>query len=62
MAPFVVKPDIDLHSFSKKVRYNAKLKDEGVLMEPKNFKAWATKLDKLKQVVRTANPSDLSIH
>ena len=31
-------------------------------MKPKDFKAWRSKLDKLKQVVRVANPTELSIH
>ena len=62
MAPFVVRPDVDLSKYGRKVRQNAKFKDEGVLMKPKNFKAWASKLDKLKQVVRVSNLADLNIH
>ena len=61
MAPFVTKPDKDFF-ISKKVKYDSKLKQEGVIMEPKNFKAWASKLDKLKQVVRVANPSEMCVH
>ena len=33
---------------SKKVRYEARLKDDKVLLPPTDFKAWRSKLDKLK--------------
>ena len=33
-----------------------------MLLPPKDFQAWRSKLDQLKQVVRIANPSELSIH
>ena len=61
MAPLVTKATVDFQ-LSKKVKYQSKFKDEGVIMQPSDFKAWATKLDKLKQVVRVARPHDLSIH
>jgi len=61
MAPFVTKALVDLQ-VNTKVRYNSQFKEQGVLLKPKDFKEWATKLDKLKQVVRVANPSELSIH
>lgn len=32
-----------------------------MLMPPKDFKAWRSKLDKLKQVVRRANPSEIQL-
>ena len=48
--------------FQKRVRQEMQLKDEGVLLESDNFKQWRTKLNQLKQVVRTQNPKELYIH
>ena len=33
-----------------------------MLLKPANFKEWRSKLDKLKQVVRRHNPSELQVH
>ena len=46
----------------KKIRYENKLHEEKVLLPPKDFKAWRSKLDKLKQVVRRTNPSEIQLH
>ena len=62
LAPMVIKPaPLDLN-VSKKVRYQSQFREQGVLLKPANFKEWRSKLDKLKQVVRRHNPSELQVH
>ena len=62
LAPMTTKvTDNDL-VLSKRVRYESQFKEEGVLLRPTDFKQWRSKLDKLKQVVRVANPNELYIH
>ena len=61
MAPLVTNAKVDYQT-NKKVRYSSQFKEQGILLKPTDFKVWTSKLDKLKQVVRVANPSELSIH
>jgi len=61
MASFVTRARVD-YQINPKVRYSSQFKEQGMLLKPKDFKAWTSKLDKLKQVVRVANPSELFIH
>ena len=58
MAPMVtnVKKPFNPLTDARKTRFEAQFKESGVLLEPKEFKAWRSKLDKLKQVVRVVNP------
>lgn len=58
----VTRPNDSGALFSKKVRYQSQLKDEGVLLEGGHFKAWRSKFDQLKQVVRQPRPTELHIH
>ena len=62
LAPMVIRPAPLGLNVSKKVRYQSQFKEQGVLLKPANFKEWRSKLDKLKQVVRRHNPSELQVH
>ena len=62
MAPMVTRVEMPDLQVSKRVRYEGQLKEEGVLLQPKDFKAWRSKLDKLKQVVRRAHPNEIHVH
>lgn len=47
---------------SRRTRYMSQLRDRGVLLKPKDFREWRSKLDVLKQVVRVQAPQELHIH
>lgn len=48
MAPMVTKVNPADFLVNKKIRYEAKLKDEKVIVPPKEFQAWRSRLDTLK--------------
>lgn len=37
------------------------MQEDKMLLPPKDFKAWRSKLDKLKQVVRQTNPNEIQL-
>ena len=61
MAPMVTKVDPGdyLPANIKRTRYENKMQEDRMLLPPSDFKAWRSKLDKLKQVVRRPNPSEI---
>lgn len=60
MAPMktkVEKGDI----LDKRFRHETQMKDDGMLLEANDFVEWKTKIDKLKQIVRQHQPTDLVV-